>query len=163
ETLHFLNEHTREPVEDVVAKVLRSGVTSGLANHTLLVARDGRHIPIGHSAAPIRTPTGELFGVVLVFRDMTADRNAEREHGWLAAIVESSDDAIVSKTLDGQITSWNPAAARLFGYTADEAIGKPITLIIPPELHDQERELLQRLRAGERIEQLETVRVTREG
>lgn len=158
-----INEYNREPLEDLVSKVLRTGVIHGVANHTLLICRDGREIPIENSAAPIRTSTGELFGVVLVFKDVTARRRAEHERGWLAAIVESSSDAIVSKRLDGQITSWNPAAERLFGYTAKEAIGSSIMLIIPPELQEEERDLLARLRAGERIEHFETVRVTRDG
>jgi PAS domain S-box-containing protein len=83
--------------------------------------------------------------------------------GRLAAIVQSSDDAIISKTLDGIITSWNPAAEKLFGYTAEEAIGQPILLIIPPERHDEEADILSRLRRGEAIEHFETVRVAKGG
>jgi len=81
----------------------------------------------------------------------------------LAAIVESSDDAIVSKTLEGQILSWNAGAARVFGYSSEEAIGQPITLIIPPERLHEEHDILARIRAGERIEHYETVRVTKNG
>ena len=80
-----------------------------------------------------------------------------------AAIVESSFDAIVSKNLDGVISSWNAAAQRMFGYTEQEAIGQPITIIIPPDLHEEEHDILRRLRAGERIEHYETVRVTKAG
>jgi len=80
-----------------------------------------------------------------------------------AAIVESSDDAIVSKSLDGVISSWNAAAQRMFGYTEQEAIGHPITMIIPPELHEEEHNILRRLRAGERIEHYQTARVTKAG
>jgi PAS domain S-box-containing protein len=81
----------------------------------------------------------------------------------LAAIVECSDDAIVSKTLDGRIRSWNAGAMRLFGYTAEEVIGKPITIIIPPELHEEEHRILEKLQRGERIDHFETTRVTRDG
>ena len=80
----------------------------------------------------------------------------------LAAIIESSDDAIVSKTLDGRIRSWNAGAQRIFGYTQEEAIGKAITLIIPPELLDEEREIIGKLRRGERIEHFETIRITKD-
>src|ERR1700744_3372926 len=73
----------------------------------------------------------------------------------LAAIVDSSDDAIVSKTLDGMILSWNPAAERMFGYTREEAIGKPITIIIPKDRLDEERDVLARLRRGEKIDHFE--------
>jgi PAS domain S-box-containing protein len=81
----------------------------------------------------------------------------------LAAIVESSSDAIVSKNLDGIVDSWNASAERIFGYTAEEMIGKPITTIIPPELRDEETMILNRLRSGQRIDHLETVRVTKSG
>jgi PAS domain S-box-containing protein len=80
-----------------------------------------------------------------------------------AAIVESSNDAIIAKTLDGVISGWNAAAERMFGYTENEAIGQPITLIIPPELHEEEHEIRRRLRAGERLDHFETVRVTKAG
>lgn len=81
----------------------------------------------------------------------------------LAAIVESSDDAIVSKTLEGQILSWNSGASRIFGYSSEEIIGKPITTIIPPELQEEERDILQRVRRGERIDHFDTIRVTKDG
>ena len=81
----------------------------------------------------------------------------------LAAIVESSDDAIVSKSLDGRIQSWNAGAARIFGHTAEEAVGQSITLIIPPELHAEERQILQKVRRGERVEHFDTIRVTKDG
>ena len=81
----------------------------------------------------------------------------------LAAIVQSSDDAIVSKTLEGRILSWNAGATRIFGWEPEEAIGKPITIIIPAELHDEERRILAKVRAGERIDHFDTVRVTRDG
>jgi PAS domain S-box-containing protein len=82
---------------------------------------------------------------------------------WFGAVVDSSNDAIISKNLDGLILTWNLAAQRLFGYSAKEAIGRPISIIIPPELHDEEKSILTRLRAGERIEHYETRRLTRDG
>ncbi|HET8783021.1 MAG TPA: ATP-binding protein [Pyrinomonadaceae bacterium] len=82
---------------------------------------------------------------------------------WLAALIESADDAIISKTLDGIITSWNNGAQRIFGYTAEEAIGNPVTMLIPADHIDEEPAILARLRAGERIEHYETVRVTKDG
>ena len=82
---------------------------------------------------------------------------------WLAALIESADDAIISKTLDGIITSWNKGAERVFGYTADEIIGKPVTVLIPEGHEDEEPAILARLRAGDRIEHYETVRVRKDG
>ncbi len=95
--------------------------------------------------------------------DITERKRAEEDRAKLAAIVESSDDAIVSKALDGTILSWNAGAERIFGYTPAEAVGQPITLIIPPERLDEEREILARLRRGERTEHFETVRVAKDG
>ena len=82
---------------------------------------------------------------------------------WLAALIDSADDAIISKTLDGIITSWNKGAQRIFGYTPEETIGKPVTMLIPPDHIDEEPAILARLRAGERIEHYETVRITKNG
>ena len=82
---------------------------------------------------------------------------------WLAALIESADDAIISKTLEGIITSWNNGAQRIFGYTADEVIGKPVTILIPPDHEDEEPRILARLRSGERIEHYETIRVRKDG
>ena len=101
--------------------------------------------------------------VGILFTDITDRKRAEEAQARLAAIVESSDDAIVSKTLDGVITSWNKGAQRLFGYTAEETVGQPITLIIPHERHDEEFSILDRLRRGERVEHFETVRVAKDG
>ena len=96
-------------------------------------------------------------------QDITERKQSERAVLRLAAIVESSDDAIISKDLNGVITSWNAGAQRIFGFTEAEAVGQPITIIIPPELPDEESRILQRLRAGEHIEHYETSRVTKQG
>ncbi|MGY4474509.1 PAS domain S-box protein [Bradyrhizobium sp. USDA 3364] len=90
-------------------------------------------------------------------------RESEQRLRWLASIIDSSDDAIVSKNLDGIISSWNSGAERIFGYSASEAIGQPITLVIPQDRHSEEREILTRLRRGERIDHFETVRQRKNG
>ncbi|MFN2576295.1 MAG: PAS domain S-box protein [Pyrinomonadaceae bacterium] len=162
EVFHIVNEDTRSEVENPALRALKDGVIYGLANHTLLLTKDGREIAIDDSGAPI-TSDGESLGAVLVFRDISERRRAERERALLAGIVDSSEDAIVSKSLQGIITSWNNSAEKLFGYTAEEAIGKSITMVIPDELLDEETMILSRLRRGQRIEHFETVRVSKSG
>jgi PAS domain S-box-containing protein len=163
EVFYIISEQTRRPAENPALRALREGTIVGLANHTVLIARDATERLIDDSAAPIRDDAGNMSGAVLVFRDVSGRRRAEEAQARLAAIVESSEDAIVSKTLEGIITSWNHGAERLFGHTAAEAIGRPITLIIPPERLDEERMILERLRRGESVEHFETVRVAKGG
>lgn len=163
EVFHVVDVHKRQSDENIALRALRAGTTMGLANHTILIARDGRECPIDDSASPIRNDLGEAIGAVLVFRNVTERNKASEAQALLAAIVESSEDAIVSKTLDGIIRSWNAGAQRLFGYAPDEAIGRPITLIIPNDRQDEEHEIIARVSRGERVEHFETVRVTRQG
>ena len=286
EVFRIVDEEGRQPPEDPAWRALREGRIVGLANHTILVARDGTETQIDDSAAPIRDDQGRVHGVVLVFRSIAERKRAEdavrrsereladffenaavglhwvgpdgtilrvnragldllgysreeyvghniaefhadpdviggllrrlssgetlRDHearmrcrdgslkhvlidssarfeggrfvhsrcftrdnsdrkrmeetqARLAAIVESSHDAIVGKTLEGRILSWNAAAERLFGHGAQEAIGRPISLIIPPDRLEEERSIIERLRRGERIEHYETVRVSKQG
>ena len=101
--------------------------------------------------------------VIAMVEDVTAKKAAEEIQSRQAAIVESSDDAIVSKTLEGIILSWNPGAQQIYGYTASEVVGKPISIIVPSELLDEQKNIHLRLKAGERIEHYETVRVTKSG
>ncbi|HEX7230712.1 MAG TPA: PAS domain S-box protein, partial [Candidatus Binatia bacterium] len=163
EVFNIVNEFTREPVENPVERVLREGHVVGLANHSLLVRPDRVETPIDDSAAPIHDDDGSLAGVVLVFRDITESRRAERTRSTLAAIVESSDDAIVSKDLNGRIMTWNTGAERLFGYRDTEAVGQPITIIIPPDRIHEEAEILRRIRNGDRVDHYETVRRRKDG
>ena len=163
EVFHIVNEGTREVAENPVLRALREGAVIGLASHTILIARDGTERPIDHSAAPIQTETGESTGAVLVFRDTSSRKNAEEALALHAAIIESSDDAIISKTLDGIVRSWNAGAERLFGYSANEMIGRSITIVIPLDRRDEEYEILARISRGERVEHFETIRVTKDG
>jgi PAS domain S-box-containing protein len=290
---HIVDEEKREPVESPADKVRRLGTTVGLANHTILLRKDGTETPIDDSGAPIWDDDGKLTGIVLVFRDITerqlAERATQRERtrafealqqapvffallqgpdhvftmvnppylrlvnhrevlnkpvrvaipeavgqGYvaildkvlqgepfignglrfqiqpynglpgderyldfvyqplreadgsisgiivvgndvtdrqiaqgaiqrLAAIVDSSDDVILSKDLNGIITSWNGAAKRLFGYTAEEMIGQSILKLIPDDLRDEEKRIIESIRAGQRVEHFETVRLTKDG
>ena len=121
----------------------------------VLELADGR---VFERSSRIQCVDEKNVGRVWSFRDVTANRRADEIRFRLAAIVESSDDAIISKTLDGIITTWNIGAERMFGYRADEVIGKPITILIPPSSLDEEPEILARIRRGERIEHYETVR-----
>ncbi len=277
----IVNEDTRQMIESPVDRALREGVVVGLANHTLLIARDGAERPIDDSGAPIRNRDGTITGVVLVFRDITARKQAEdtlaryqllsenardimlfiRQDGriieanraavaaygydraalldktiydlrdpasvpavdvqmqqadssgilfetvhrradgtlfpvevssigalidhrrvlvsiirdisarqrieaaqaQLAAIIQSTDDAIIGKTLEGTIISWNAAAERIYGYSAEEAIGRSIQMLAPPDRADEIPQILERLKHGERIARLETTRIRKDG
>lgn len=163
EVFRIVNEQSRQPVDNPVRTVLAKGHVVGLANHTTLLARDGTERPIDDSAAPITDAAGRVLGVVLIFRDVTERRRAERSARLLASIVESSDDAIIGKDLNGIITSWNQAAERIFGYTAAEAIGRPVTMLAPPDRVDEMPAILTRLKQGERVEHFDTVRRAKDG
>ncbi len=123
---------------------------------------DGKFRWILSHGVPRIGDQGEFEGYVGSCVDITEQRTVEEIRSRLAAIVESSEDAIISKDFNGVITSWNASAERIFGYTEKDAVGKSITLIIPPELQGEETQILQRLRAGERIEHFETERLTKD-
>jgi PAS domain S-box-containing protein len=159
----IFNETTRKPVANPVARVLREGVVVGLGNHTILIAKDGTERPIDDSAAPIRGDKGELIGAVLVFRDVTAQRQAELAAQKLAAVVENSQDAIYTTDLGGVITSWNNACVQIFGYTTREAIGQNITLLIPSDRRNEESQIVERLKKGEVVQHFETLRRNKDG
>jgi PAS domain S-box-containing protein len=159
----IINETTREPFIDPVKLVLLEGNVVTLANDTALIAKNGKTIPIEDSAAPIRSKSGEIEGAVLVFRDVTEMRRAVETRLRLAAIVESSDDAIIGETLDGKISSWNKGAQRLYGYSADEAIGQPLSMLIPRDHPDELPNLMERIARAESIEHFETQRVRKDG
>ena len=163
DVFRIVHEDTREPVDNPAIRALQTGTVVRLANHTVLIARTGEEHPVDDSAAPIRDESGVTIGSVLVFRDVSERKRTELARAHLAAIVQSSDDAIVSKNLESVILSWNKGAERLFGFTAGEAVGQSITMLIPPERLDEEREILARIERGEPIEHFETVRVAKDG
>ena len=130
---------------------------------TLVIERDGVGVPVLATIAPIGVTHGLVPAVAITVVEARDRADADLSRAQLAAIVVSSDDAIVSKTLDGVITSWNVGAERVFGYSAEEAIGKHISLIIPRDRLDEETEVLARLRRGEKIDHFETVRRRKDG
>ena len=160
---HIVNETSRRTVENPIRRVLRDGNIVGLANHTVLISKTGSHIPIDDSGAPITRSDGSASGVVLVFRDVSERKQALDTARRLAAIVETSDDAIIGKTLEGIITTWNRGAERLFGYSAEEMIGSPIARLIPPDRAHEMRQILTRIGSGENVDHFETVRITKDG
>jgi PAS domain S-box-containing protein len=125
--------------------------------------KDGSLIEISLSVSPIKDAAGRVTGASKVARDISERVKVEEAEQHLAAIVESSDDAIISKDLNGIITSWNAGAQRLYGYTAEEVIGNPVTILMPPEHQDEEPVILERIRQGERIDHYETVRRRKDG
>jgi PAS domain S-box-containing protein len=124
---------------------------------------DGEHRWIFDIGVPRYTQEGSFAGYIGSCIDITERMRAEEARFRHAAIVESTEDAIISKNLDAVIVSWNAGAQRIFGYTESEAVGQPITILIPPELWDEENQILERLKAGGRIEHYETTRVTKAG
>ena len=153
------DRHAEE--EDVLSRLRRGEKVDHF--QTVRRTKDGRLIPVSLTVSPIRDATGRIIGASKVVRDTSESQQNDRLRARMAAIVDSSDDAIVSKTLDGVITSWNRAAERLFGYSAEEAIGQNILLIIPAERRSEEEDVLSKLRRGEKIDHFETVRRTKDG
>ena len=150
-----------EEERDVLAR-LRAGQS---IDHFETVRRrkDGTLTNISLSVSPVRDARGRVIGASKIARDIGDRRRLDEVLALLGAIVDSSDDAIVSKTLNGIVTSWNRAAERLFGFTAAEAVGQSILLIIPPERRAEEDMVLARVRAGEAVDHFETVRRRKDG
>jgi PAS domain S-box-containing protein len=162
---------TKFPIEiaELRSRLLNERYWSGELRHT---CKDGHQVTVDSRMQLLADNT-----VLEVNRDVTQVKalNNQREHAeaalgeseqrlrWIASIVEYSDDAIISKNLDGIITSWNRGAERVFGYTADEAIGQPVTIVIPQDRQDEERTILTRIRRGEHIDHFETVRQHKHG
>jgi len=145
-----------------VALALKTG--AAIHEQEVIIEKpDGSRVTVSVYIDAIRDRDGAIVGVVNFFRDVHEQKQAERTTGLLAAIVDCSDDAVISKGIDGTITSWNRSAERLFGFSAEEAIGQHIKLIVPADRQEEEVEILGRLQRGERVEHFETVRVRKDG
>jgi len=130
---------------------------------TVRQAKDGRKVDVSITVSPVRNTQGKIIGALKVARDIEQRKLTDDARDRLAAIVDSSDDAIVSKTLQGFITSWNRGAEKIFGYTPAEAIGQHITLIIPSDRQDEEIDVLAHIGRGEKVDHFETVRQAKDG
>ena len=152
----------RQSEEDMVLGRIRAGEA---ITHfeTIRQRKDGTLIPISLTVSPIHDEAGQVIGASKIARDISERTQAETARRRLAAVVESSDDAVITKDLTSIVTSWNPAAERMFGYTAAEAIGKSIRMLIPDELQSEEDVVLARIRAGEKIDHYETIRQRKDG
>jgi PAS domain S-box-containing protein len=126
-------------------------------------AKDGSIYWVDTTIVPFVGPDGKPRQYVAIRADITERKHAEERNARLAAIVDSSDDAIISKTLEGTITAWNRGAERIYGYSAPEVMGKPMLLLFPPERVNEESDLLTRIRQGESVEHFETVRIRKDG
>jgi len=158
---HIAEFHADQPVIENILRRQANGETVH-EEEARMRCKDGtiREVLISSSG---RWADGKLLHTRCFTRDISKRKPAELARARLAAIVESSDDAIVSKDLNGVITSWNRGAERLFGYSPQEAIGQPVTLLIPSDLFDEEPDILKRIRRGEKIEHYETVRRRKDG
>ncbi len=146
---------------DILARIRRGEAIE----HYEVVRRrkDGSLVDVSLTVSPVKDAEGRIIGASEIARDVTERRHAEQAAQRLAAIVESSDDAILAKSLDGVITSWNRGAERLFGYTAEEAIGRPVIMLIPLDRRDEEPAILARVRRGEHVDHYETIRQRKDG
>ena len=144
--------------------MLEEDLTDKVTHRMVAISRTGMRTPLEVRAALTRSDVdGQVTGMAILFQDVSRIVKAEAESSRLAAIVESSTDAIIGKTLDGHITSWNMAAQSMFGYSAEQAIGQPVQMLIPPALRDEEMRVLASLAFGDPVPAFDTVRLTREG
>ena len=130
---------------------------------TIGMAKDGSEKNIELSISLIRNDEGEISGLSKIARDISFKNEMEERKSTLAAIVDSSDDAIISKTIEGNITSWNKSAQKMFGYTEREVLGKHISLIIPKERLEEEDHIIKSIRSGKKVDHFETIRISKDG
>ncbi|PST82721.1 histidine kinase [Pedobacter yulinensis] len=161
-SITMLIPRNRLTEEDQILSSIRKGEK---IDHfeTQRVRRDGQQIPISLTVSPIKNRRGEIVGASKVARDISDRQDAASKQAMLAAIVESSDDAIISKRLDGTITSWNAGAQRIFGYSEAETVGKSITILIPESRLHEEEHIIDNIKNGRRVDHFQTIRLHKAG
>jgi PAS domain S-box-containing protein len=158
---YFAETDRPKVVQEVLPAAREKGFWQGELKFRNFATGDA--IPVLYNIFPLRGASGAIAAYGTVTRDLSESKLADERSHWLGSIVESSDDAIIGKDLNGIIASWNKGAERVFGYTAEEAIGHPTTIVIPEDRQDEETEFLTRIRRGERIDRFETVRRRKDG
>lgn len=151
------------PARNPIDVLLELGITFDQVHRMVAVSRTNERTIVDAQAALTHAADGSVRGIAIVFKDMTRLNQAETERHLLAAIVESSQDAIIGKRLDGTITSWNQAACHIFGHTAEEAIGQSVQMLIPADRKDEETRIVAELVAGVRVPPFETRRTRKDG
>lgn len=148
--------------ETAILRKLRAGEQIAHFETTRL-AKGGRELSVSLTISPLKDECGRVVGVSKMVRDITPQKRLSEVRLELAAIVESSDDAILTKDLSGIITSWNRAAERIFGFSEEEIIGRSILTLIPPDLQSEEQAIIEKIQSGKRIDHYETVRLAKNG
>ncbi|HJV88768.1 MAG TPA: PAS domain S-box protein [Holophagaceae bacterium] len=158
----FFDPATVSRIQAVDRQVLEAGRTIRTEEVNTVQGTD-KTLTFWSVKLPLHGPDGSIYALCGISTDITERKRTEAAMAYLAAIVESSDDAIVSKSMDGVITSWNQAAVRMFGYTPEEAIGKSIEILVPPGRTEEEQGILEAIRSGGSVEHLETLRIRKDG
>ena len=162
QSIRMIIPEDRQHEEDFVLTKIRAG--EGIRHYdTVRRHRNGTLVPISLTVSPIYDDTGQVIGASKIARDISDRVAGIVAARRLAAVVESSDDAIITKDLNSVITSWNPAAERMFGYTEEEAVGRSVRMLIPEDLQSEEDDVLRKIREGRRVEHYETLRQRKDG
>ena len=160
--IHILIPAERQAEENEILRRIRDGERFDHFD-TIRITKDQRRLDVSLTISPVRNASGVVIGASSIVRDITEQTRARAAQAYVAAIVESSEDAILSKDLNGIVRSCNQTAERLFGYSASELIGRSIRVLIPPDRQAEEDHILATIRQGGRIEHFETVRMTKDG
>lgn len=160
--IDILIPENRQNDEEIIMKTIETGKR---VDHfeTVRLDKFGNEVPLSLTVSPVKDNTGKVIGASKVARDITERLQGEEKHAILSAIVESSDDAIISKDLNGTIMSWNRGAEQIFGYSEEEVLGKNITILIPEDRLVEEKIIIDKIRKGEKVDHFETIRKARNG